>query len=218
MVSYGWISTFRCCLLPPFSVSNFYLADVVRNLVIPSKPWWSFQRSAVHGVIKVKPETWQLFVSKSVHFIRYITGCDSLRAGESVDRIPVGARFSALVQTGPGAHPASYTVGTRSFPGVKRPGRGADHPPLCNAEVKERVEAYLYFLCGPSWPVLGWTLLYFTLLHFTLLHFTSLHFTLLHFIYFTSLHFTLRYFTSLNLLYFTSLHFTLLHLTSFHFT
>jgi hypothetical protein len=25
---------------------------------------------------------------------------------------PVGARFSAPVQTGPGAHPASYTMGT----------------------------------------------------------------------------------------------------------
>jgi len=31
----------------------------------------------------------------------------------------VGARFSAPVQTGPGAHPASYTMGTRSFLGVK---------------------------------------------------------------------------------------------------
>ena len=39
------------------------------------------------------------------------------------DRIPVGARFSAPVQTGPGAHPASCTMGTRSFPGVKS-GRG----------------------------------------------------------------------------------------------
>jgi hypothetical protein len=44
--------------------------------------------------------------------------------------IPVGARFFAYVQTGPGAHPASCTMGTGSFPGVKRPGRGADHPPL----------------------------------------------------------------------------------------
>jgi len=30
---------------------------------------------------------------------------------------------SAPVQTGPGAHPASYTMGTGSFPGVKRPRR-----------------------------------------------------------------------------------------------
>ena len=33
------------------------------------------------------------------------------------------ARFSATVQTGPGAHPASCTMGTGSFPGVKS-GRG----------------------------------------------------------------------------------------------
>ena len=39
------------------------------------------------------------------------------------------ARFSALVQTGPGAHPASYTLGTGSFPVVMRPGRGVDYPP-----------------------------------------------------------------------------------------
>jgi hypothetical protein len=39
-------------------------------------------------------------------------------------------RFSAPVRTGPGAHPASCTMGTGSFPGVKRPGRGAEHPPL----------------------------------------------------------------------------------------
>jgi hypothetical protein len=41
-----------------------------------------------------------------------------------------GARFFAHIQTGPGAHSAFCTVGTGSFPGAKRPGRGADHPPL----------------------------------------------------------------------------------------
>jgi len=30
-----------------------------------------------------------------------------------------GARFSAPLQTGPGAHPVSCTMGTESFPGVK---------------------------------------------------------------------------------------------------
>ena len=49
-------------------------------------------------------------------------------------------------------------MGTRSFPVVKRPGRGVDHPPPSNAEVKERVELYFYCPSGPSWPVLGWTL------------------------------------------------------------
>ena len=32
----------------------------------------------------------------------------------------------------------------RVFPGVKHPGCGVDHPPLASAEVKERVELYLY--------------------------------------------------------------------------
>ena len=69
-----------------------------------------------------------------------------------------GGRFSAPVQTGPRTHPASYTVGTGSFPGIKRPGRGVDHPSPSSVEVKERVELYLYFPSGPSWPVLGRTL------------------------------------------------------------
>ena len=69
---------------------------------------------------------------------------NSLRIGRSGDRIPVGTRFAAPVQTGPGAHPVSYTMGTGSFPEVKRPGRGVDHPPPYSAEVKERVSLYLY--------------------------------------------------------------------------
>jgi hypothetical protein len=44
---------------------------------------------------------------------------DWLRAEQPGDRIPVRTKFSAPVQTGPGAHPASYTIGTGSFPGVE---------------------------------------------------------------------------------------------------
>jgi hypothetical protein len=54
-----------------------------------------------------------------------------------------GARFSAPVQTCPGAHRAPYTLGTKSFPEVKGPGRGADHPSPPSAEVKERVQLRL---------------------------------------------------------------------------
>jgi hypothetical protein len=53
---------------------------------------------------------------------------DSLRAGRSRDRMPVEASFSAPVQTGPGAQPASSTMGTRAFSGKKRPKRGVNHP------------------------------------------------------------------------------------------
>jgi hypothetical protein len=37
---------------------------------------------------------------------------------------------SVPVQTGPETHPASYTMDTGSFPGVKRPGCSANHPIL----------------------------------------------------------------------------------------
>ena len=39
------------------------------------------------------------------------------------------------------------------FSGVKRPGPGVDHPPSFSAEVKERLELYLYS-SGSSWPVI----------------------------------------------------------------
>ena len=89
---------------------------------------------------------------------------DSLQAGRSGDWIPVEARFSAPVQTGPGAHSASCTMGTGSFPGVKRPGRGVDHPPPFSAEAEGRVQLYtsIYSPSGPSGPVLGRT---FTVVH-----------------------------------------------------
>ena len=65
------------------------------------------------------------------------------------------ARFSAPVQTGSGAHPASYAVGTRSFQGAKRPGCGVGYPPPSSAEIKERVKLYFCYPSGPSCPVLG---------------------------------------------------------------
>jgi hypothetical protein len=51
----------------------------------------------------------------------------NVRDGRSEDRIPVRAGFFAPVQNGRGAQPASDTVGTGSFSGGKRPGRGVDN-------------------------------------------------------------------------------------------
>jgi len=56
------------------------------------------------------------------------------------------------------AQPASYTMGTGSFSGVKRSGHGVDHPAPSSAEVIERVELYLDSTSEPSWPVLRRTL------------------------------------------------------------
>ena len=65
---------------------------------------------------------------------------DWLRAGRFGDRILVGARFSAPVQTGPPAHPVSCKMGTGSFPGVKS-GQGVTlttHPLLVPWSRKSR--------------------------------------------------------------------------------
>jgi len=50
-----------------------------------------------------------------------------------------GVRFSAYDQTSHGTPPASYTVGTGSFLGLKQPGHGIYHPPLSRTMVKERI-------------------------------------------------------------------------------
>jgi hypothetical protein len=50
------------------------------------------------------------------------------------------------VQTGPGAHRVSCTMGRGSlfWGGVKRSRRGVDHPHASSAEVKERVESWAF--------------------------------------------------------------------------
>ena len=50
-------------------------------------------------------------------------------AGWSRDRVPVGVKYSASVQNGPGSHPAS--------PGVKRPGRGVNNEPHLAPRLKK---------------------------------------------------------------------------------
>jgi len=56
---------------------------------------------------------------------------------------PRGARFSALVQTGPEPPPSPPPVRWISglLPGGQKPGRGVGYPPLLT-QVKERVQLY----------------------------------------------------------------------------
>jgi len=77
---------------------------------------------------------------------------DWLRAGGSGNRIPVGTRYSTSVQTSPGAYPASCTMGTGSFPGVKS-GRGVTltpHPLLVPWSRKSRALRLLSLWAGRS--------------------------------------------------------------------
>jgi hypothetical protein len=59
--------------------------------------------------------------------------------GLDIGIVCVNISLHLCVQTGSGAHPASYTTGAGgSFPeGKARPGRDADHTPLSSAEVKK---------------------------------------------------------------------------------
>jgi hypothetical protein len=103
-------------------------------LYVPSicKFWESgCMREAPTGVHK-RVIQWGVYES-----VGYPVLVDWLLAGQSGIESRWGARFFAHFQTGPEAHPASCTMGTGSCPGVKRPGRGAHHPPPSIAEVKK---------------------------------------------------------------------------------
>ena len=81
------------------------------------------------------PEIETRFLGHPCHYLVTTPTTDSLRAGRSGDRIPVGGE---IFPTHP--DPDSYTMGIGSFPAEKRPGLGFDHPPTSSAEVKETVE------------------------------------------------------------------------------
>jgi hypothetical protein len=137
--------------VPPV-VTHVTLLDRPIETSVWKKPYESCSGKSTVGIPgvtfslkSVMPESWRCYSR---------CGSDLLRAGRSGDRIPVGARFFAPVHNSPEAHPTSYTVGTGSFPGVKRPGRGVDHPPLPSVEVNE-IELYIFSPYGPSWPVTG---------------------------------------------------------------
>jgi len=102
-----------------------------------------------------------------VHF-KLPSFCSRAGTANSVQQLPIGwtvrgsnpgrGEIFHTHPDWPGAHPASYTMGTGSFPGVKWPGCGIDHPPPPSIKVKERVELYLYCTSGPLQPVIWWTL------------------------------------------------------------
>jgi hypothetical protein len=109
------------------------------------------------------------FIREHCIFLPHYTASHSQRRWSSVTAVrtshlaqnPGGAEIFRTRPDRPWGPPNLLYNGYRvSFPGVKRQGRGVDHPPPSSAEVKERVEIHLYSPSGPSWPVLEWTLPY----------------------------------------------------------
>jgi hypothetical protein len=93
-----------------------------------------FENPGVRWVLKLK-------IFQILERLKYSSAVGIATQGWTVRGSKPGAgEISAPVPTGPGAHSAYYTVGTGSFPGVKRPGRSVQHPPTSSAEVEGRVE------------------------------------------------------------------------------
>jgi hypothetical protein len=65
----------------------------------------------------------------------------------------IESRFCPPVQT-------SYTMGTRYFLGIKRPGRGRNHPPHPAKRMKKEYSYTYPSSSGPARPVRKWNLLY----------------------------------------------------------
>jgi len=122
----------------------FILTSIRQGNTLISRPTWRiiFEQSLDKAVVKIRnseqllrkvswPLWWNFKFHKKRTFLSRFSNCQVL--------YQVVCLFVCLfsVQTGSGAHPASnqWIPGALS-PGVKRPGREADHSPSSSAEMK----------------------------------------------------------------------------------
>jgi hypothetical protein len=116
------------------------------NLVLLSVPWNRYSGRTKTSSIKceqnsslvreLRLDTIKIFLCLTVFESRKTYGCLTMDWTVGVRSLTEAEDFSFNVcfQTGCGAHPASYTMGTG---GKGRPGRDADHSPPSSAEVKK---------------------------------------------------------------------------------
>jgi hypothetical protein len=127
----------------PTRISLWLDSDLGPDILLPYVGKCSWNYFHKHSQIRLRPER-RVFIWFKVIYLYSITRFFSrysacLRAGRSRDRIPVGTRFSAPDQTGPEAHPASCTMGTRSYAGL-RCGRSVTLNPYSLPAPRSKIE------------------------------------------------------------------------------
>jgi hypothetical protein len=99
---------------------------------------WSLLMSQINPVHKL-PLTLISILILSLHLRKGPGSSVGIATDYELDGPGIESKWGEIFRTRPdrpwNPHPASCTMGTRSFPAVKRPGRGADHPPPPSAEV-----------------------------------------------------------------------------------
>jgi len=112
----AWLKTYRIQCLCMYTLDKrekcIGISHVQSNIFL--EQCYTIQRSWVQWNVVFLIEKLSRILSGCKHLTLYsLPYIYMLWAGRFVDRIPVGARFSAPVQTGPGAHPAFYTMGIK---------------------------------------------------------------------------------------------------------
>jgi hypothetical protein len=105
-----------------FLVSKIIQRDIIINVKSPRVKylwWWSvFNETGMFSAYFQKYQILSKLLIVSNENVWAAIGQSVLglaTGGRAGDRIPVEAGFSAPVQTGPGAHPAFYIMGTKLF-------------------------------------------------------------------------------------------------------
>ena len=103
----------------------------MQDIYLKQPMFLGYSIAATHCVQFMSQVT--LFSMLNVLYSYYVSTfrsmCDSLQAGRSGDRIPVEGKIFPTSPERPWGPPAPCTMGTGSFPEVKRPLRGVNHPP-----------------------------------------------------------------------------------------
>jgi hypothetical protein len=115
---------------------TFQYSDVNNNFTFRTVT--SLASTDIYTVIRIREIRVPIVTNEHDSVVAYVThgGTTEAKTEHRDDRISRTVVLK-LSSSASGAHPTSYPMGTRgSFPGVKRPGREADHSPPSSAEFK----------------------------------------------------------------------------------